>query len=214
MNCFVDTNVPIAFIFRIDPLNHYANSVFKFYDSIFWSHRVKNECEKVFDQKLNLLNVFYKNLLKDLNNNLFNELHSNEFSFENLIGYLKKKEHNKKQFKNIESSLNIFWDKYVNETFPSFENFKTAITLCLQDLKFQSFKRKKYWKKNVIYTEKRIEKYDHLRLILQNLGVHHPDDEIILDAHDYNLKTSFNLDFVTFDKKCYNYLHKQLEQEV
>ena len=41
MNSFVDTNVSIAYMFSIDPLNNKSMSVFKEYTHIFWSKLVK-----------------------------------------------------------------------------------------------------------------------------------------------------------------------------
>ena len=49
MNSFVDTNVPIGFMFSIDPLNNKSISAFREYDNIFWSNCVKKEYIKVFD---------------------------------------------------------------------------------------------------------------------------------------------------------------------
>ncbi len=53
-------------------------------------------------------------------------------------------------------------------------------------------------------TNNRVEKYIDLKKKLNSLNVHHPDDDIILDAHDFNLKKDFLLDFITFDEDCYN----------
>ena len=43
MNSFVDTNVSIAFIFSIDPLNNKSMAVFREYDNIYWSKIVKKK---------------------------------------------------------------------------------------------------------------------------------------------------------------------------
>ncbi len=51
MNSFIDTNVAIAYIFSIDPLNIKSMSVFREYDDIYWSKLVKRECNKVFKIK-------------------------------------------------------------------------------------------------------------------------------------------------------------------
>lgn len=199
MNCFVDTNVPIAFIFRIDPFNHKSNSVFRRYDSIFWSEFVKCECEKAFNKKLNILTRFYRGLLKDLKIDGFND-----FSFKDLIRYFRQKSYDGKDGKRIESSLSVFWDEYVSESFPSYENFKTAVTSCIHDLQFESHKRKRGWYGQVKLTEKRVKSYFDLKRMLDDFGVHPSDNRVILDAHDHNLRTDFDLDFVTFDKLCFD----------
>ncbi|MBR0472952.1 MAG: hypothetical protein IJI98_09685 [Methanosphaera sp.] len=43
---------------------------------------------------------------------------------------------------------------------------------------------------------------------LKSLNVHSPDDEIVLDAHDFNLRNNIHLDFITFDKDCYEGVSK------
>ena len=43
---------------------------------------------------------------------------------------------------------------------------------------------------------------------LKEMDVHHPDDEIILDAHDHNLRINDKLDFITFDNGFYNRILK------
>lgn len=53
-------------------------------------------------------------------------------------------------------------------------------------------------------TDSRVEKYVALKRKLNSLKVHYPDDEIVLDAHDFNLRKDFLLDFITFDGDCYN----------
>ena len=40
------------------------------------------------------------------------------------------------------------------------------------------------------------------------MNVHSPDDEIVLDAHDFNLRNNIHLDFITFDKDCYEGVSK------
>ena len=66
MNSFVDTNVSIAYIFSIDPLNNKSMVVFSEYDNIYLSKLVKNECKKVFKNKRKILVKFYKDLANDL----------------------------------------------------------------------------------------------------------------------------------------------------
>ena len=66
MNSFVDTNVAIAYIFSIDPLNNKSMAVFREYDNIYWSKLVKKEYKKVFKNKRKILVKFYKDLANDI----------------------------------------------------------------------------------------------------------------------------------------------------
>ena len=85
MNSFVDTNVSIAFIFSIDPLNNKSMSVFREYDDIYWSKLVKSECKDVFKSKRKILVKFYKDLANDIKPDDFHD-----FKFNNLKKYVIK----------------------------------------------------------------------------------------------------------------------------
>ena len=79
MNSFVDTNVSIAYIFSIDPLNNKSMAVFREYDNIYWSKLVKKEYKKVFKNKRKILVKFYKDLANDIKPDDFHD-----FKFNNL----------------------------------------------------------------------------------------------------------------------------------
>lgn len=199
MYSFVDTNVSVAYVFRIDPFNNKSENVFKRYTSIFWSNLVKKELDDVFVYKKKVLVRFYKGLLKDLKDGKISNL-----TLANLKRHVENGNYIKKDFKHIKNSLDPFWDKYVDDRFPSKSSFESAINLCLKDLRILTYSRKVFWENKVTLSEKRIEKYSHLNNMLLRNGVHHPDNEIILDAHDHNLRNSYDLDFITFDCDCYN----------
>ena len=74
----------------------------------------------------------------------------------------------------------------------------------MDDLDICSFLRKSKIEKQIKITEKRIKPYNRINRKLNRIGVHFPDDEIVLDAHDYNLKNNDKLDFITFDSNFYN----------
>lgn len=197
MNSFVDTNVSIAYVFLIDPLNNKSINFFRRYNSIFWSNLVKKEFNKVFVSKKEVLVKFYKKLLKDLKEGKVLNLTLND-----LKRYVIQENYPKNDHNQIKGSLSSFWHRYVNEKFPSVNCLENAINLCLRDLRIRSYRRKIDLENIFQLTNKRYDKYSNLNNKLRRNGVHPPDNEIILDAHDYNLKTSFDLDFVTFDKKC------------
>ena len=199
MNSFIDTNVSIAYTFLIDPLNHNSSNLFKKYVLIFWSYFVKWEFDKVFISKKGVLVKFYKKLWGDLKKNNFIG-----FTLSDLKRYVKEGNYIKKDYKQIESSLSSFWEKYVDESFPSLSSLETAIILCLMDLMIVSYTRKNDLENRVLFADERIEEYPSLKNQLSLNGLHPSDIKVILDAHDHNLKTSYDLDFITFDKDCYD----------
>ncbi|WP_323736510.1 hypothetical protein PXD04_00630 [Methanosphaera sp. ISO3-F5] len=203
MKSFVDTNVSIAYMFSIDPLNNKSMSVFKEYERIFWSKMVKNECKQVFENKRKILVKFYKDLVNYLKPENFHN-----YSFNELKKYVFRNYSRSKKREQILSSLDKFWYNYVNERFPTYTSFVQAINNCLKDLKHLLYCRKEEWEKNTFLTEKRTEKYLDLKNKLKSLNVHSPDDEIVLDAHDFNLRNNIHLDFITFDKDCYEGVSK------
>lgn len=203
MNSFVDTNVAISYMFSIDPLNNKSMAVFREYDDIFWSNLVKSECRIVFKNKKKILVKFYKDLADDIKPENFQD-----FQFEDLKKYVLNNYPNGKKRDQILSSLKKFWDNYVNQRFPSYNSFIKAIKNCLSDLKNLVYSRKRQWEQNMQLTDTRVRKYINLKNKLNFLKVHHPDDDIILDAHDFNLKKDFLFDFITFDEDFYNAISK------
>ena len=199
MNSFVDTNVSIAYIFSIDPLNNKSMTVFRQYNKIYWSKFVRNECNKVFKNKRSILVQFYKDLANDLKPENFHD-----FKFGDLKKHVMRNYSKGKKRDQILSSLEKFWDSYVKERFPTYVSFNQAVQNCLSDLKRLTYLRKNQWEQNVTLTDSRVEKYVALKRKLNSLKVHYPDDEIVLDAHDFNLRKDFLLDFITFDGDCYN----------
>lgn len=199
MNSFIDTNVSIAYTFLIDSLYNNAINVFKKYSLVFWSYFVQREFNKVFSSKKEILAKFYLKLLDDVIEGTLVK-----FSLEGLYGYAKGQDYIKKEYEQIKGSLSSFWHKYVGESFPSLYSLAQAILSCLIDLMVVSFKRKNHLKSHILLSEERTEEYSNLKNKLIMNGVHPEDACIVLDAHDHNLKTSYDLDFITFDKNCYD----------
>ncbi len=199
MNSFIDTNVSIAYTFFIDPFYRNARNVFKKYALLFWSIFVKGEFNDAYFSKKEVLTQFYKKVLDELM-----EGNITDFSFKELNGYLKRQGYIANEYKQIKSSLSSFWDRYVKESFPSLHSLVQAIISCLIDLMIVSYTRKTDLENCIILTEERTEEYPDLKRKLIKNGVHPEDAEVILDAHDHNLKTSYDLDFVSFDRDCYN----------
>lgn len=198
MNSFVDTNVSIAYIFSIDPLNNKSISVFGEYDDIYWSKLVKSEFKDVFKSKRKILVNFYKDLVNDLKPEDFLD-----FEFNDLKKYVLRNYPKGKRRDQILSSLQKFWDNYVNERVPTYNSFIQAVQICLNDLRTLSYSKKSQGEQNMVLTDARVKKYINLKKKLNSLKVHPPDDDIVLNAHDFNLKKDFPLDFITFDGDFY-----------
>ena len=62
MDSFLDTNIPLAFVFAIEPSNTIAKIIFKIYDKYFWSDNVKIEFDHRFNQKQTTLSSFFNEL--------------------------------------------------------------------------------------------------------------------------------------------------------
>lgn len=198
MSSFVDTNVSIGYIFAIDPLNNKSINVFKRYAPLLWSKVVKKECNDVFKKKKNILVKFYENLRIN-----FNAENFHDFQFDDLKKYVYENYSEDEAYEQILSSLNTFWYGYVVDSFPIYESFMRAIDACLNDLRILSYGNKKEWEECLSLTGDRVDDYLDLRKKLKLLNVHSPDDDIVLDAHDYNLGVDDPINFITFDGKFY-----------
>lgn len=121
MNSFVDTNVSIAYIFSIDPLNNKSMAVFGEDGGIYWSKLVKSECKNVFKSKRKILVNFFKDLANDLKPEDFND-----FKYGDLENQVMRNYPEGKRRDQILSSLQKFWDNYVNERVPTYNSFIQA----------------------------------------------------------------------------------------
>lgn len=59
MNHFIDTNVIIGYIFVLDYLNENSINYFQLKNNYFYSHNVKNEVEKIFRIKTEIIKIFF-----------------------------------------------------------------------------------------------------------------------------------------------------------
>ncbi|MDO5848110.1 MAG: hypothetical protein Q4P18_01095 [Methanobrevibacter sp.] len=196
MNSFVDTNVPISYCFNLDPFNRKSETIFKKYQNIYWSNTVLNEFKKTLNNKKNALRKFYTEFLIHLKKCS----HFYEHQIEEYISSLKM---SKKSLKHFKTSLILFWQIYIEERFPQIEMVKRSVEDLLIELNIIPYKNRKKLIEIIKTTPKRIESYENLLNKINELGVHYPDNEILLDAYDFNMNYCKALDFITFDLKCY-----------
>ena len=197
MDSFLDTNIPLAFVFAIEPSNTIAKIIFKIYDKYFWSDNVKIEFDHRFNQKQTTLSSF------------FNELHHGvEKSYNS---YFTKKEmmqfaynwdfDNEKQKKDIIQSVKNFWEKYFPyNSRPEKMELENKLKEFLMDLNSSTFRKVK----NIpnLFDEEivRTNEYPKLFAEFTKLKMDKCDKEIVLDAHDFGI--NHDIDFITFDDLC------------
>ena len=68
MDSFLDTNVPLAYVFSIEPMNTIAKKIFEEYDKYFWSNNVRIEFSHRFNQKQTTLSSFFNDLQYNVEN--------------------------------------------------------------------------------------------------------------------------------------------------
>ena len=65
---FVDTNLPIAYLYHINSLYYKSKIAYDEYDELFWSHYVETEFNRRNPEKYTHLSGFYHDLQKYLGN--------------------------------------------------------------------------------------------------------------------------------------------------
>lgn len=198
MDSFVDTNIPIAYVFSIDPHNKRAISVYENYDNIFWSNKVYMEFSDRCFEKLNNLLEFYQTFEFDLKKwpNML-------ISKKDMINYVKNKRYDIKTVNDIVGSFDPFLGVYVQSySFIVIDSLLEGIHNFIGDLNSNVYSKIEDCENLLICVPNRKKMYNKLFQSLKKLGVHESDANIVLDAHDFGLDNP--LDFVTFDKDFYN----------
>lgn len=194
---FFDTNLAIAFVFQINSFHLKSKKAFKEYSKVYWSNFVKEEYERRYDEKLDNLLNFFKDLKLDLENS------EREFySIDDLLNYAKK--YDGKSREDIFSSLYPFWNKYSGfETQIPFYNLRNNVHDCLNDLSINTEMNGLNLERIMQLTPQRRKSYSGIDAMLKNRGVQNADRNVILDGHDFACFSSDSIDFVTFDEDCY-----------
>ena len=194
---FLDTCVLIAWVFYINSLHSKSKKIFEEYSEYFWSFNIQTEFDKRFYSKQKNLRSFYNDLQKYLQNPS-----KDLYSYHDLINFALKNYQDKK-CDDAKDSVKPFWDKYVGtESQILFNNMKSAISLCLNDINIDSINNKSFVDNLLQLTPQRNNLYSKIDSLLESEGVHFEDREVILDGHDFACKSQFPIDFVTFDYKC------------
>ena len=200
---FLDSNIIIGFSIEVDPWNYYSKRIFEIDKPKFYSTTVKAESKVKIRDLLFQYNLFFYLIKRDIPKDYITEneflkivtqikhINGKEFSFdqENIAGMIWSegawfKEANSLEiFKLLDDILDD-----INET--TFPNFKK----CIASMNLHERKNSYLGLLNYLKT---LKKEHHGETIM----IHHPDDEIILDAHDLASSKGIDLFFISSDKK-------------
>ena len=197
MDSFLDTNVPLAYVFAIEPRNTIAKKIFGQYDKFFWSDNVRSEFDHRFNQKQTTLSSFFNDLqyyVEKSNSSYFTKGQMISFAHNWYCT-------NEKQKRDIIQAANNFWNKYLpyNSRSEKME-LENKLVEFIMDLNGRTCKKAD----NVpnLFTQEivRTKKYPKIFAEFTKLKMDECDKEIVLDAHDFGL--THPIDFITFDDLC------------
>ena len=198
MNAFLDTNVPIAYVFQFNSHHVKSKEIVKVYSQLFWSNFVKKEFEKRFSEKHEDLSLFFNDLDKYLENPL-----QEFYSISDLVDFARQNYDVDMRNDSI-SSINQFWDMYFKfQTQIPFFKMKNAIEDSLNDLSLNLNSNKLHFQSIMQLTPQRTKDYPQIEKMLKLEGVHENDRTVILDGHDFACNIKSPVDFVSFDDDCF-----------
>lgn len=197
MDSFLDTNVPLAYVFSIEPRNTLAENIFDLYDKCFWSNNVRQEFEHRFNQKLTILSLFFNDLqynVEKSNNTYFTKHKMMQFA------------HNwdydsEKQQKDIIQAAENFWAKYLPyNRRPDKIELENKLREFILDLNNRTY-QKAITISNLFDQEiVRTKEYPKIFVRLAKFKMGKCDKKIVIDAHDFGI--THPIDFITFDDGC------------
>ena len=206
MNCFLDSNVVLGYIFTLDNIHHVTkNLVFKEGHS-FCSINVTNEIEKVYWEKTCEYNEFLlklKRILKKYgDNNLINEydVHKKINTIQP-IGKLKNKD--------MHLIVSILWETLnFDENHDSFD-VKLRFNFFKMDFfKSNNVRKDKIFNKLILvpnHTKKDKVILNMVKKEKLNKLLHDEDEDILFDANEFCiLNQELNLKFVSADQDLLN----------
>lgn len=189
MPLFFDTNVPVGYIFKWDPWHSYADKAFANGDSKYWSQTVVNETHKKFKEKKQDYSYFLSDVYRLL------EKKKGFFKKDDLISFALKSRSSLKNDKKI-IIIEKIWE---SEGFNYDENIDLilkSLNQIIMDFNSDVYLRKNQFQSNMILHHRQ-KNYPKLKDKLKK-KIHHPDYDIVLDAHDL-CSIHSNLEFITSD---------------
>lgn len=216
MNYFLDTNVKIGYVFCTDPWNDESVKLLENDDIFYYSRCVENEFNKKYIFILKEQKNFF-NSLKDELEDLSNDFISlKELKLKSQIIPLKRDFEENKKDKISELLWKVSRPKHefnddLRTDVCSVNNLLMYIGKFIRGFERKLIERKNYFELKVIF-HNRDEKYMDLNeRLLFEVGVHYPDNCIVLDAHDLSLTECINLEFITADGNMINCVNEMID---
>ena len=211
---FVDTNVPIAYVFLIGPKNSIAEKILsEEYDNVFCSENVLIEFDdRTLEKRMNLMSFYDKFTLH------LSIKNTNKISYSYMLNFADNEEYGDvKEKEDVIESISMFWNHYhPHESIMPKVLMIEYINQLRNELEFGVCDWINFCKEKLINIDEgiheRINQYKNPNDLFDKLyscGMHDEDIEISLDAHDYSLTLNCQMDFVTFDKKCFKCVSKE-----
>lgn len=189
---FLDTNIFVGYVIFEDPWHEKSLEVFN-RENLYWSPIVKEEAEKKLENIYLYLNLFIDELEEIifsyaddmLSLTKFNKIMS---SIDNKFVDLKKRNRVSKRI----------WEEFPNQDCIFKQDLLKGIRNYKREMKFNFFYRRKVMSSNLFLHNPNKKIY---RLTSKLIGIHSPDNKIILDAHDLAIKSNDAVHFVSADRK-------------
>lgn len=197
MDSFLDTNVPLAYVFSIEPLNTIAKKVFEEYDKYFWSDNVRIEFNHRFNQKQTTLSSFFNDLQYTVEKS-----HNTHFTRHEIIKFARNHDHDsEKQQKDIIQATKNFWNIYLPyNSRPEKMELENKLRDFLMDLNNITYQKAinvpKLFNQEIVRTKDYHKIFDKLKKFRMGKC----DKKIVIDAHDFGI--NHPIDFITFDDGC------------
>ena len=197
MDSFLDTNVPLAYVFSIEPKNTIAKKIFKLYDKYFWSNNVRQEFEHRFNQKQTTLSSFFNELQHNVEKS-----NTAYFTKREMMQFADDWDYDsEKQQKDIIQAAKNFWKIYLPYTSrPEKMELENKLREFLMDLNSRTYQKANNVPNLFDQEIVRTKKYPKIFAKFAKFKMGECDKEIILDAHDFGI--NHPIDFITFDDEC------------
>jgi len=205
----LDTNIIITYLFEIEP-NHILVKEFAkdSHNQMYYTEHIKEEINKVIDNKINFITTFLYDCISILNN------YSDEFInleiFTSIIiknnkQYLYR---NKKVYKKVKKDIiKSIWKRNNFYNVDIFQLRKVILEYVI-NLKRSTLIYKNNFLQKLILIPKHNESYKKVTSILTKNNIHKEDMMIILDLCEYYDLKNNKLIFISFDKELIKALKK------
>ena len=213
MDYFLDTCVEVGYVFCTDPWNNESVKIFEANDSLYYSFNVDKEFRKKYHEIYRENRNFLISLRDILNLEADKEklLSLNDLNQKSWQVNLKKEIGENKKEKMIETLWQYSKSKHLNTESENpvckVKTLLSYISKFIRNLSNGLLKRKMAFE-NKVMIHTRHDRYSKLYNKLDENDVHHPDNDIVLDAHDLSLKMNIALEFITADKNMVNNVNK------